>query len=138
MEGDGATSNADGVVKMGGRTSKSEPKQQSINEVSDPTMPLRLKASRFPGVDAGTSCTQTSYKVRGKAFLFIGEQGGRYKAMFKLATSMEEASKLAQRHPRDFQVGSGIWVTARFSAEEPLPEKRWVKWLTESYELSNR
>ena len=52
--------------------------------MKDPTEPIRLKASQYPDVDEGTACTQSSFKTGGKSFLFIGEQGGRYKAMFKL------------------------------------------------------
>ena len=59
----------------------------------DPTDPIRLKASRYPMVDEGTACTQSSFKAGKKAFLFIGMQGGRYKAMFKLKESMTEATK---------------------------------------------
>lgn len=104
--------------------------------MKDPTEPIRVKASQYPNVDEGTSCTQSSFKTCGKAFLFIGEQGGRYKAMFKLSDSKPEALELAEKQPKDFQVGSGVWVTARFSAEKPLPKKLWTKWLDESYALS--
>ena len=102
----------------------------------DPTEPIRLAASRYPGVAAGTACTQNSFKVGKKAFLFIGMQGGRHKAMLKLEASMPEARKLAKKAPADFQVGSTGWVTARFSAEKPLPRTLWKKWLDESYALS--
>ncbi len=101
---------------------------------SDPTEPIRLKASQYPDVAKGTACTQSSFKTGKKAFLFVGEQGGRYKAMFKLKTSLPEATRLAEKDPDRFQVGS--WVTARFTAEEPMPKKLWTKWLDESYELS--
>jgi len=43
------------------------------------------------------------------------------------------AKQLAARHPEDYQTGSTAWVTARFSAHNPLPERRWRKWLEESY-----
>lgn len=102
----------------------------------DPTGPIREKASRYPEVDEGTACTQSSFKTGKKAFLFIGMQGGRYKAMFKLQKSLPEATRLAEKEPDRFQVGSTAWVTARFTAEEPMPKKLWVKWLDESYELS--
>lgn len=102
----------------------------------DPSAPLRLKASRYPGVEKGTACTQASFKVGKKSFLFVGLQGGRYKAMFKLKDSIPEASKLSQQDPDRFQVGSTAWVTARFSADKPLPKRLWEKWLNESYELS--
>ena len=106
--------------------------------MKDPTEPIRRKASEYPNVDKGTSCSQSSFKTGGKAFLFIGEQGGRYKAMFKLKDSKVEAARLAEKRPEDFQVGSGIWVTARFTRDNPLPGKLWQKWLDESYALSQK
>ena len=102
----------------------------------DPTEPIRLKASRYPAVDKGTACTQSSFKTGKKAFLFIGMQGGRHKAMFKLDKSKPEAFKLAKNQPDRFDVGSSAWVTARFTAEKPMPKKLWEKWLDESYRLS--
>ena len=103
---------------------------------NDPTEPIRVKASLYPAVDEGTSCTQSSFKTAKKAFLYIGMQGGRYKAMFKLQNSLREAAKLASENPDRYQVGSTAWVTARFTADEPMPNKLWEKWLDESYELS--
>ena len=103
---------------------------------NDPTEPIRLKASRYPDVDEGTACTQSSFKTGKRAFLFVGTQGGRYKAMFKLQKSMPEAIRLAKQEPDRFDVGSTAWVTARFTADEPMPKKLWEKWLDESYELS--
>jgi len=102
----------------------------------DPTEAIRLSASRYPDVDKGTACTQSSFKVGGKAFLYIGTQGGRFKAMFKLKQSAPAATKLAQKEPDCFEVGSTAWVTARFTAEKPLAKKIWQEWLDESYELS--
>ena len=102
----------------------------------DPSLPIRTKASRYPGVDQGTACAQSSYKVGTKSFLFIGMQGGRHKAMFKLDASIPEAKKLAAKAPDDFGVGSNGWVTARFSEDAPLPKKVWEKWLDESYAIS--
>ena len=106
--------------------------------MKDATDPIRLKASQYPNVDEGTSCTQSSFKTGGTAFLFIGEQGGRYKAMFKLGDSRGEAAMLAKKEPENFQVGSGVWVTVRFSNETPLPKSLWQKWLDESYALSQK
>jgi len=102
----------------------------------DPTLPMREKACLYPDVDQGTACTQSSFKVKGKAFLFAGPQGGRYKAMFKLDKSRAEATQLAKEQPDNYQIGSGIWVTTRFSADDPMPEEIWTRWLDESYALS--
>ena len=102
----------------------------------DPTKPICLKASRYPDAVEGASCTQTSYKVGKNAFLYIGMQGGRHKAMLKLKNSMPEAVKLAKNDPESYQTGSTGWVTARFTAEKPMPKKVWEKWLDESYKLA--
>ena len=102
----------------------------------DPTEPIRMEATRYPAVDEGTACNQSSFKAGKKAFLFCGPQGGRYKAMFKLEASRPQAEQLAAEQPDRFDVGKGPWVTARFSAEMPLPKRLWKKWLDESYALT--
>ena len=102
----------------------------------DPTEAICQQASRYPDVEVGKSCTQTSYKIGKTAFLYVGMQGGRYKAMFKLDASKAEAARLAKADPDRFEVGSTAYVTARFTAEDPLPKKIWSKWLDESYALS--
>ncbi len=107
-----------------------------MSKAKDPTEPIRLKASSYAGVDEGLACTQSSFKNGKQAFLFIGMQGGRYKAMFKLEKSRPDAIKLAEQHPDRFDVGSSAWVTARFTAEEPMPARLWQKWLAESYAIS--
>ena len=56
--------------------------------------------------------------------------------MFKLSASMQQALKLAAEDPERFEVGSTGWVTARFTAEEPLPKRIWGKWLAESYDVT--
>ena len=65
----------------------------------DPTEHIRQVASEFPDVAQGTSCTQGSFKVGKQAFLYIGPQGGRYKAMFKLDASRAQAEALAEDRP---------------------------------------
>ena len=101
-------------------------------KAKDPTEAMRLKASGYSGVDEGTACTQASFKACKKSFLFVGPQGGRLKAMFKLDKLMPEAAKLAKKEPDRYEVGSTGWVTARFSVDEPMPRKVWAKWLDES------
>ena len=102
---------------------------------TDPTAGIRRKAMSLSGVAAGTSCTQSAFKAGKGTFLFLGPgpKGVGFKAMFKLRSSMPEAKKLAAQYPARFEVGTTGWVTARFTAEEPLPEKIWSKWLSESY-----
>lgn len=105
---------------------------------SDPTDPIRKQAAKFPGVAKGTSCNQSSFKAGKGSFLYIGPgaKGQGFKAMFKLKGSMPDVKKLATKDPERFEVGSTGWVTARFTAEKPLPKSIWDKWLKESYALS--
>jgi len=72
----------------------------------DPTEPIRRMARELPDVAEGTSCTQGSFKVGMQAFLYVGPQGGRYKAMFKLDASRVPAEAIAEEWPNAFQVGS--------------------------------
>ena len=104
--------------------------------MADPTAAMKKKAATYPDAVEGTSCTQVSFKVGKKAFLYVGPQGGRYKAMFKLDASMKDAQKLAKSEPDRFETGKTGWVTARFSEDEPMPKKLWEAWLKESYELA--
>jgi len=101
----------------------------------DPTRELKKAAAALPDVVAGTSCNQTSYKADKKAFLYIGpgRKGIGYKAMFKLDESLRDAQDMAQREPERFEIGTGNWVSTRFSDDEPLPKKIWSRWLKESY-----
>ncbi len=102
----------------------------------DPTEAIRVAAAAYPDVDPGTACTQSAFRVRKKAFLYVGPQGGRYKAMFKLEDSLAEAATLAEQDPDCYEIGKGGWVVARFTAARPLPKRTWKKWLDESYRLS--
>lgn len=101
----------------------------------DPTQALKAAAAALPDVVEGTSCNQTSFKAGKKAFLYVGPgaKGVGYKAMFKLAESMDQARELAQSDPECFGLGVGNWVTTRFSSDKPLPKKVWGGWLKDAY-----
>lgn len=105
---------------------------------ADPTDAMRRAAAAFPAVAKGTSCNQSSFKAGKGSFLFVGPgaKGQGWKAMFKLRASIAQATKLAEKQPERFEVGSTGWVTARFTADAPLPASIWRKWLAESYELT--
>lgn len=108
--------------------------------MTDPTEAIREKAASYPEVAKGTSCTQSSFKAGSGTFLFIGPgpKGKGFKAMFKLRDSMPDAEARATEEPTRFEVGKTGWVTARFTAEEPLPRSVWEPWLDESYGITTR
>lgn len=96
------------------------------------------QAEKMPDVIKGSSCTQTSFKVKKKAFLYVGPgpKGVGYKAMFKLNKSKQQAIELSKKSPDNFEIGATGWITTRFTAEKPLTKSVWVKWLKESYEVA--
>lgn len=104
----------------------------------EPTEPIRQQALTFADVTTGKSCNQSSYKVGKGTFLFIGPgaKGIGYKAMFKLKDSISQATQLAEKEPKRFEVSKTGWVTTRFTEEEPLSKRIWKKWLLESYNLT--
>jgi len=109
--------------------------------MNDPTQEICEKAKSYPDVEKGTSCNQTFFKAK-KAktkFLFIGPgaKGIGFKAMFKLDDSIQQAQGLAAKEPDRYQSPAKAgWVTVRFSAENPIPNSVWEKWLDESFQLS--
>jgi hypothetical protein len=109
-----------------------------LSSSPDPTDAIRRQALTFPDVMTGKSCAQSAFKVGKGTFLFIGPgpKGKGFKAMFKLKASMPEALNLAEHDPNRFEVGSTGWVTARFTAEEPMPKQVWEKWLSESFDVT--
>ena len=106
----------------------------------DPTDAIREKAASYPEVAKGTSCTQSAFKAGRGTFLFIGPgpKGKGFKAMFKLRHSMPDAEARAAAEPARFEVGTTGWVTARFTAEEPLARAIWEPWLDESYAITTK
>ena len=81
------------------------PKKQK--PASDLEKRLRAAAMKLPDTEEGIACAGTSLekrtiKVRGKAFLFIGQTD----AMLKLSDSLPIATNLAAQHPDHFKVGA--------------------------------
>lgn len=128
------------LVRRKGRLERLQPEGQgvSLRPLPDPTEALRRKAMSLPGVGKGASCNQSAFKAGKGSFLFLGPgaRGSGFKAMFKLKASLTQARQLAAKHPDRFEVGTTGWVTARFTAETPLPERIWAKWLAESHALT--
>lgn len=77
----------------------------------------------------GTALESASFKVSGKAFLFVSAKEAR----FKLEASLTQAEAMAQAHPGGIKVGTRGWVTLDFGAA--VPSSVWEAWVEESYQL---
>lgn len=96
---------------------------------------LRAAALALPGVEEGVACAGTAlesstFKARGKSFLFLRAKELR----LKLEASLAEAVKLAKTSGGACQAGAGGWVKVTFGDGAP-PVARLERWLGESYRL---
>lgn len=94
---------------------------------------LRKAALRLPDVEesvacAGTALESASFKVGGKAFLFLRPSA----AMLKLDASLAEAKAAAASAPKAVKVGAGGWVTVSLADALPVPQKKLEAWIAES------
>ncbi len=97
---------------------------------------LRTIALRYPEAEEGIACKGTAlecsaFKVRQKAFLFVGAA----EMKVKLHDSLAEASKLASDEPDRCTVGVHGWVTVKISANRTSPAGLLEKWIDESFRL---
>jgi hypothetical protein len=52
---------------------------------------------------------------------------------FKLTSSLDTASELADKGPERYSCGKGGWTTAWFQPTARLPKKRLQDWIKDSY-----
>ena len=104
--------------------------------MTTPVQELRRLAAHLSDVSEGIACKGTAlekvtFKVRKKAFLFLG----RADAMFKLHASLPEAKAIAGRAPSQCKVGANGWVSLKFTDDESVPLDVLTRWMQESYQL---
>lgn len=110
--------------------------KKAVTEKNPIMQTLRDAALAHTGVEEGLACVGTAiesatYKVNGKAFLFL--RPGT--AMLKLGASLENAAKLCAEKPGCFKVGSGGWVTVDLAHSSDLPKGILTQWIAESHDL---
>jgi hypothetical protein len=101
-----------------------------------PTQELRNFAARLPETSEGVACKGTSlekttFKVKNKAFLFLGVAD----AMLKLRDSLAEAKTIAAKSPNQCKAGANGWVSLKFDDNEVVPLDVLKRWVKESYQL---
>ena len=97
---------------------------------------LGRMALRHPGVEVGVACKGTAaesatYKVNGRAFLFVRPAA----AMFKLGESAMEPARFAEKEPGRYVPSSSGWTTVKRPGDAPLPMDAMERWIAESYRL---
>lgn len=93
-------------------------------------------ALRLPNAEAGVACAGTvleaaTVKVQGKAFLFVGKKGVR----FKLAASIGAFAALCKKEPDRYSAGAGGWVAIELDPNGNVPAITTSTWLPESHAL---
>ncbi len=105
---------------------------------------IRKTALALADVDEGIACAGTAlesntFRVKKKAFVFVGRKDGGITIRLKLAASIPEAKKLADKSPSIYGVGAGGWVSAKLGASDPAPPRGVLeRWIRESHALMSK
>jgi hypothetical protein len=94
---------------------------------------LQRAAERLPDVEQGIACAGTviesrTYKIGGKAFLFLGPKVAR----FKLIDSAKEMAARAKKEGTRYSIGAGGWAALTLDGKSPV-KGDLEKWVGESY-----
>lgn len=95
---------------------------------------LRAAALRFPEAVEEFPWGHSAIKVRGKAFVFMGGEGGKFGLSCKLPHSHEAALLLPFATPTGYGLGRSGWVSANFEhGDGRVPLALLEEWIGESY-----
>jgi hypothetical protein len=108
-------------------------KKSSVH--TNPTVAIRAIALSYPETTEGIVCNRSSFKARGKAFVFMGVEENDYDVMLKLDASLKEATELERKQPDQYHVGGHNWVTAIFARNDPPPAGLLERWMEGSFQL---
>jgi len=96
-----------------------------------PSLATRLKAFAlaFPEAIEEHPWGETAIKVRGRVFVFLGEEG----MSVKLPQSNEFALEYPFTSPTRYGLGKAGWVSVRFDGKVKPPRDVLEAWIGESY-----
>lgn len=94
---------------------------------------LRKYALGFPAAHEDFPWGERVVRVGKKVFVFMGAPEGRFTLSVKLPESQMVALLLPFTEPTGYGLGKSGWVTARFEANESVPEDLLREWIEESY-----
>ncbi|HYH98280.1 MmcQ/YjbR family DNA-binding protein [Hyalangium sp.] len=94
---------------------------------------LRDLALGYPGAHEDMPWGHRALKVKGKAFLFMGHEGGGLGLSVKLPQSNSAALMMPFATPTGYGLGKSGWVSASFAKGEKPPMEMLRQWVDESY-----
>jgi predicted DNA-binding protein (MmcQ/YjbR family) len=94
---------------------------------------LRTFALKFPGATEEFPWGERVIKVAGKIFVFLGIFEGALRVGVKLPVSAEMALTLPFVTRTGYGLGRAGWVTARFAADDDVPNDLLRGWIEQSY-----
>ena len=94
---------------------------------------LRTYALTFPEATEEFPWGERVIKVRGKIFVFLGNQEGILRVSVKLPISFEMALTLPFTAPTGYGLGRARWITARFAGRDKPPVDLLQDWILQSY-----
>jgi predicted DNA-binding protein (MmcQ/YjbR family) len=105
-----------------------------MSELSKAVQSLRRFGLSFPEAYEDFPWGDRTLKVRGKIFLFLGQDGERLNLSVKLPKSADAALGLPFTSPTRYRLGRSGWVTAQFPKASEIPLDLFRDWIRESYE----
>lgn len=104
-----------------------------MSELSRAVQALRRFALNHPGAVEDFPWGERTIKVRGKIFVFLGQDGEKLNLTVKLPHSADAALGLPFTSPTRYRLGRSGWVSARFPKGASIPLDMFRDWIEESY-----
>jgi predicted DNA-binding protein (MmcQ/YjbR family) len=94
---------------------------------------LRNAGLAYPETTEDFPWGHRTLKVKGKAFIFMSNEGGSFSLSVKLPDSHPVAQSMPFAKPTGYGLGKSGWVTASFGKPSEIPVTVLLSWLEESY-----
>jgi predicted DNA-binding protein (MmcQ/YjbR family) len=104
-----------------------------VSELTRAVQALRRVALGYPEAVEDFPWGDRTIKVRGKIFLFLGENKETLNLTVKLPDSADAALGLPFTSPTRYRLGRSGWVSARFPKNSEIPLDMFRDWIDESY-----
>lgn len=123
------------AIKKTAPSSAPPPKGASLKEtgLNAAESALRKIGMEFPETTEDFPWGHRALKVKGKAFVFMASEGGKFSLSVKLPDSCDFALMQPYASPTGYGLGKNGWVTARFAKKDKVPVSLLGTWLRESY-----